>query len=547
MAKNNESVESQISVNILADGSSAGSGTISNWGNMSNLKSIGKLAKGDYTYSLTYAGEEICRSTFEVRDAADEVAASCGSISAYPNEYVKNLVSLSNTGNLSNAQGKILIGSDTKASNGGCGNSGCGEMGFNVPSTEGTYDYSFTLNGTEKCTGTITVNSLLTCSTNKNEIAIGESFTFTASYGGDCWGTSFTVSGEDLGLSQCSMNNTITPTSTGSLDYTFSITNGSKGTASCNFTVNVNQKQPTFDCPGGMTKGVGESFAVTPTNVNYCSEGCSYSVTGGTNGGASGSDYTGGALNAILGESSVGTMTYYLTMNNSAGDDSQNCSFDVEYVMESCQCSDYCSDCSNVITGSGTYNSNDYRCIFFTSASSLNLSGSATKINGVQITNPQCYSVSACDTWLSDNGVVKKNGGYFMDLPAYNYASITITGTLPSACAGGASSSEESSSSAESSSSESGGTIITVPLNYGTTEYDFIPGTEYKVTCSGGGTNLICSGKGSGLYLYLDGTLKYTNQSWQTLGNYQSAGNDICNSEKTVTVTGGTIRCKNQW
>lgn len=75
--------------------------------------------------------------------------------------------------------------------------------------------------------------------------------------------------------------------------------------------------------------------------------------------------------------------------------------------------------------------------------------------------------------------------------------------------------------------------------------YDFVSGTTYLVTCASG--TFTCSAAGGGVSIYAEKTLLFSSLDWQTLGNYQSAGSCSSITGKTVTVTGGTMRCKNQW
>ena len=115
----------------------------------------------------------------------------------------------------------------------------------------------------------------------------------------------------------------------------------SKGTDYCSITVDY--KKPAFTCPADMEKAVGADVTVTPTNVQYCTKGCSYTITGGTftDNSTSGANYTSGALpKKIKGETTASTgtgTTYTLTLHNPAGDDEEDCSFDVKYSNNVCQ------------------------------------------------------------------------------------------------------------------------------------------------------------------------------------------------------------------
>ncbi len=100
---------------------------------------------------------------------------------------------------------------------------------------------------------------------------------------------------------------------------------------------------------------------------------------------------------------------------------------------------------------------------------------------------------------------------------------------------------------AASSSSGGGGGAITVTLNHDNGTYDFTPGNTYTLNCGSNPRTLACGADGSGKKLYFNNssTPSFTSQSWQDLNNFQSAGS--CTTGATVTVTGGTVRCKNTW
>ena len=219
------------------------------------------------------------------------------------------------------------------------------------------------------------------------------------------------------------------------------------------------------------------AVSVSPTTVKGCGSACSYSIEGGVSPtSASGSSYDGGNV-SFKDVTAKNKQSYTLTIAHT-GANNVSCPFDVYYTPESsssveessssvapssssnnvevCECSNYCDDCSTITTGSGTYNDVNYRCVFFTSASKLNLSGTTTRINGELLTaNPQCYSTSACRTYL-EGLVEKKNGGYYMNLPGYNYADVTLSGSVPSVCGGGGTSSSPVASSGSVTPASSG-------------------------------------------------------------------------------------------
>jgi hypothetical protein len=305
--------------------------------------------------------------------------------------------------------------------------------------SEGSYTYNLKHNGKVICTHSINVKSPLSCSVDKTTIGLGESFKFTTNYAGSAWGHSLSGNGAPASTGGSAIY-TITPTAIGTHTYTFSVTSGDKGSAECSYSVIVEEVPPTITCPADLTGiALNSNVSVTPQSLTGCTNGCDYTIDGTS---ATGSGYTGGEV-SFTGESAAGEKTYTWNVSNSKGSD--DCEFKVTYeeggsVVNPCECSSYCNDCSAIKTNSGTYNSSDYNCIFFTSASKLNIGGSATKINGVAVTNTNsCYDATTCENNLNALGITKVNGGYYMSLPSWNYTDISISGSIPTECAGGGS------------------------------------------------------------------------------------------------------------
>lgn len=305
--------------------------------------------------------------------------------------------------------------------------------------SEGSYTYNLKHNGKVICTHSINVKSPLSCSVDKTTIGLGESFKFTTNYAGSAWGHSLSGNGAPASTGGSAIY-TITPTAIGTHTYTFSVTSGDKGSAECSYSVIVEEVPPTITCPADLTGiALNSNITVTPLSLTGCTNGCNYTIEGTS---ATGSGYTGGEV-SFTGEGVAGEKTYTWNVSNSKGSD--DCEFKVTYeeggsVVNPCECSSYCNDCSAIKTNSGTYNSSDYNCIFFTSASKLNIGGSATKINGVAVTNTNsCYDATTCENNLNALGITKVNGGYYMSLPSWNYTDISISGSIPTECAGGGS------------------------------------------------------------------------------------------------------------
>ncbi len=191
-----------------------------------------------------------------------------------------------------------------------------------APSSVSNYEYVLYYEGNVVCRATLNVISLLTCSTDKSEVPLGESFTLSTVYAGDAWNCDLSGNGA---TSACNSSHTISPTALGAQTYVYKVTNGSKGYAECSVDVSVVEVAPTITCPDDMAKSVGATVSVTPKSLSGCASGCYYTIDGT---GATGSGYTGGAV-SFTGASSAGIQSYTFNVSNSKG--SASCNFNVEY------------------------------------------------------------------------------------------------------------------------------------------------------------------------------------------------------------------------
>ena len=182
-----------------------------------------------------------------------------------------------------------------------------------------------------------------------------------------------------------------------------------------------------------MEKAVGAEVSVTPTDVQYCTKGCSYTITGGTftDNSTTGTNYTTGALpKKIKGETSASTgtgTTYTLTLHNPAGDDVENCSFKVKYddATPVCNCKSTCgTGCEDRIRTRTIDNTQYTGCLFFTSISKLNFN--SYKLNGTNKSGQLCWdNPTECAEKLSS--ITKIDGGYYVYVNGQT-GYITITG-----------------------------------------------------------------------------------------------------------------------
>lgn len=413
----------------------------------------------------------------------------------------------------------------------------------------GNYVFSMNFKGKEVCSHAIEVLPVLSCSVDKTSISIGESFVFKTDYAGDAWGHSLSGSGAPSSTGG-DASYTITPTATGTLTYTFSIT-GSAGNATCSETITVEEVAPEITCPAPKTGlALGTNVTVIPQSLNGCSSGCSYTISGTS---LTGSGYTGGEL-SFTGESTAGEYTYTFSVSNSKGSD--DCEFKVTYDASApvCHCEDYCgTGCeSNVMTGNiGDKAFNG--CLFITDATRLAFNLGSTgwvKINGNTMSKnngdnyqPCWDNSSSCLTELEK--YPKVDGGWYIQ-GNVGWASV-VTSTATNPCAGSGSGGGGSTDPEPTPDPDPGAGVIFVDLSEDKS-YDFEIGMSYEISKCGTATqNLKCDANGGGKELYVNNEKKWTSFDWQNLtGNFQSAGNQ-CVVGNIITVKNGMIRCVNGW
>ena len=86
----------------------------------------------------------------------------------------------------------------------------------------------------------ITNSGSINCAFSNTTINLGQSFTLTPNYGGDCWNGKLELGSTEISNQCIASSVSITPESAGTLTYTYSVTNGAKGSASCSATITVN-------------------------------------------------------------------------------------------------------------------------------------------------------------------------------------------------------------------------------------------------------------------------------------------------------------------
>lgn len=303
----------------------------------------------------------------------------------------------------------------------------------------------------------------VTCPTGKINAEPGTTISFTPSTlehcGGGCtyWmqKDNQKITSDGTITSASSVSFTGESSASGDITYHLYVTNSAvtNPSATPNCAITVTYKVPTYTCPADMTKAVGALVDVRPTDVQYCTKGCSYTITGGefADETTSGTGYVSGNLGKrIQGETTASTgdgTEYTLKLTNPAGDDAENCSFKVKYVENTCGCT--CSaGCDNLIKTSQELNPNNaVKCLFATSISEINENYDKypIRVNGKRpgYCNNNDNS-NLCANKLSAAGIDKIDGGYYIEIPKTDgWVRVNITGGSDPQCTSGSSGGDE--------------------------------------------------------------------------------------------------------
>ena len=205
--------------------------------------------------------------------------------------------------------------------------------------------------------------------------------------------------------------------------YTLYVKNN-KGSDNCSITVDY--KKPTFTCPADMEQAVESEVSIRPTNVSYCTQGCSYTITGGTftDNSTSGQGYVSGNLpKKIAGETSESSgdgTTYTLKLTNPAGDNSPACSFKIKYVSNS---SVVCGvSGTNAVTTTCSFSNNDS----IQPGANANFKATIYQNGGVDIRNHN-YELRTVGCQVVKDGSTGGNGEMSFDI---NGTSVATSSTF---------------------------------------------------------------------------------------------------------------------
>lgn len=263
----------------------------------------------------------------ESSSSGEGITATCGDAEGYPEKKVSLPIEMRGL-DANNIKRTILINSTNYGSFEGCNVYYCEKfVKINAPTNVGFYVYELYLDSKKLCSGNLTVKSPLSCSVDKTEIGLGESFVWTTSYEGSCYGSE--LLGDNVPSANCGSSYSIIPISLGEHQYIYKVTNGSNGEAACTTSVTVSEIAPTVECPDKLTKSVGSEVSATPKSLTGCPNGCNWTLKGVNSQVKSGTIKNGGVF-SFTDESSEGTKHYTFEVFNTKG--SAECSFDVEYV-----------------------------------------------------------------------------------------------------------------------------------------------------------------------------------------------------------------------
>ncbi len=425
----------------------------------------------EHTYTVASANAEVpfneCSKTFKVKKkVTTEVTATCSvGGSLYQGQPITLDVS-----NITNIGGNVQmvwnLNGNSKTID--CGTGGCWNNGVNAPTTAGNYPYTLTYAGQTVCSGSVEIGSLLTCSVTPTTLNKGDDYTFTGANNVNCWSCSYTYDSGTEGNHNPTDAITKTASTTGTKTLSLSCSCNNGVTGSCSKDITINQAPPSFTCETNKTATVSTSVALTPQNLSGCEDGCSYTIAGTS---VTGSGYTSGALPGFTGPSSAGTVSYTVSLTNSANTTSHACSVTWTAVSSSsaavsssssaggCHCT--CpSGCDNLNKTGGSSANTDV-CYFVTAFDIGAWNGTNVNVNGNTFSNTQ----------KTQNDYSSIDGGYYIQFISSYYPSVSMTGGTP-VCGGGggASSSSTASSSSAASVSSSSAVVVATPLNLTNTE-----------------------------------------------------------------------------
>ena len=209
-------------------------------------------------------------------------------------------------------------------------------ISITAPGAANSYEYTVSyvdpISNTTKniCTATLTVVDGLGCSVSPSAITLGQSFTFTPTWGGNCTSTTLTGNGVSSPTS-CATSYEITPDATGDQTYTYKFTGDIGTNVECPTTptVTVNPPAPTFDCSASST-AYGTPASMNLTNIHWCDDNCAVVLKKGNTTLSGNNESTNGNNNYTVTftdeVTSASTVDYTVTLTSDKTSDAKTCS-----------------------------------------------------------------------------------------------------------------------------------------------------------------------------------------------------------------------------
>ena len=246
LARNNESVEKQYPVTLKQGETQLGSATLSNWSGITNIKDLGTLAAGDYTYSLYYNNEKICDVPVTVNEESSGACHISGKM------YEGQVISMNVSGVTKNIRYTWTLNGDSQPID--CNPSNCRNNTRTAPTTPGTYSYSVTSGSSKICEGSVTIEPMLSCSVTPSELNKKAYYTFTATRNLNCWSCYYTYDSGTQSVYFPDNSNTIElakmATVAGGKTLTLACTCGDNNYgASCSKNITINNTEDPLTCP----------------------------------------------------------------------------------------------------------------------------------------------------------------------------------------------------------------------------------------------------------------------------------------------------------
>lgn len=302
-----------------------------------------QLDEGTYKFALVHTNDD---RPFTDCESAEFVVNAPGSISAdceFSGVVVKGGSATLQMTSIENVDANTTI---TIAGPGGSSttetltaNATSKNVTITAPDAANTYTYTvnYTANESTKkiCDASLTVVDGLGCSASTAAITLGESFTFTPTYGGSCTSASLAGNGTISGSGCDATSFTVTPNATGDQTYTYTFSGSIGSNLTCSKTVTVTPPVPSFDCPSPAMSGtLNNAITMTLRNVSYCDDGCTMRIDEFDGTGAS--DYKTFANPRTFTDASATTSTtsYTIHLKNGTGDASKSCP--VTYTSSDC-------------------------------------------------------------------------------------------------------------------------------------------------------------------------------------------------------------------